>query len=228
LFPVTGKRPLENFSGKWEKLARLLRQDDQASAYQVSVGVFSAGEVARILGRDQAVRPPEVFEEHLPRGFKGRLDIRSMMNLDLQTFLVEDVLTKVDRASMSTGLEVRVPILDHRLVSLARSMEVPDLFENRRGKAPLRRLARRSLPAHLVDRPKMGFTLPIDAWFRGELRGYLQDNLLDPGSPLGDIADHSFVRRIVDDHLAGRGNFQEKLYNLLTLNTWMRTWTGAA
>ena len=151
-----------------------------------------------------------------------------MMGLDLQTFLPEDVLTKVDRASMAAGLEVRVPLLDHRVVSLSLQYPVFSLFEGRRGKAPLRRLARRTLTADLVDRPKMGFTLPLDRWFRKELRETLQDRLLSPGSALEGTVDPKIVRKLVHGHLSGRGNYHEKLYNLMILDGWMERWTRAA
>lgn len=229
LFSLTGRsRPVENFSGKWEKLVRLFRQDDPASAYQVSVGVFSAEETSAILGREHAVSLPETFIRNLQPSGKGGITRRNMMDLDLETFLPEDVLAKVDRVSMAFGLEVRVPLLDHRIVELAQRIPEIDLFEGGHGKAPLRRVAQRVLPKELMERPKMGFTLPLDVWFRNELRETLQDYLLRPNGNLQGLFDMSSVRGLIRSHLSGRSNHQEKIYNLLTLDMWMDRWTRVA
>ncbi|MDT8394984.1 MAG: asparagine synthase (glutamine-hydrolyzing) [bacterium] len=228
-FAAMGRpRPVENFPGKWEKLIRLLQQEGRAEEYQSSIGIFSAKETARLLGREGEVKLPGSFEE-LASGAPGDSGgIKAMMDLDLRTFLPEDVLAKVDRASMAAGLEVRVPLLDHRVVSLSRQYPVSGLFEGRRGKAPLRRLARQTPTSDLVDRPKMGFTLPLDRWFRKELRDTIQDRLLSPGSVLEGTVDPGIVRKLVQGHLSGRGNYHEKLYNLMILDGWMDRWTRAA
>jgi len=221
-------RPVENFAGKWEKLVRLLGQSGAVGAYQVSIGVFSAQETSALLGTGKGVDPPDTFPRHLLAEGGRSATFREMMDLDLETFLPEDVLSKVDRASMAAGLEVRVPLLDHRIVEMARRLPTAALLENGFGKAPIRRFARRVLPGPLLNRAKMGFTLPLDAWFRNELKDVLQDRLLAPNGPLRDILDREVVSDLIRMHLSGKANHQEKLYNLLTLDMWMDRWIKAA
>jgi asparagine synthase (glutamine-hydrolysing) len=219
---------VENFPGKWEKLIRLLHQEKRGEAYQSSIGIFSTKETARLLGREGAVDLPDPFKRFDSGVASSSENIRAMMNLDQQTFLPEDVLAKVDRASMAAGLEVRVPLLDHRIVSLSQQYPVSELFEGRKGKAPLRRIARNTLAPEIVNRPKMGFTLPLDRWFRNELRETVIERLLSPGNALEGTVDRSVVENLVHGHLSGRGNYHEKLYNLMVLNGWMERWTRAA
>lgn len=229
LFHATGRsRPVENFPGKWEKLLRVIQQGSYGEAYQASIGIFSTKETARLLGREGKVELPGAFESFGKEMASSSERIRAMMELDQRTFLPEDVLAKVDRASMASGLEVRVPLLDHRIVSLSRQYGTSALFENRKGKAPLRRLAMKSLAPDLVNRPKMGFTLPLDSWFRTELRETVRERLLSPGNSLEGLVNEKEVKNLVDDHLAGRANYHEKLYNLMVLNGWMERWTRAA
>lgn len=224
---VSGRAPVENFAGKWEKLLKLIVQNDPASAYLASIGIFSAVEAGGVLGRRQAPDLPEIFYSCLD-GPSGTSFVRRMMDLDTRTFLTDDVLAKVDRASMAVGLEVRVPLLDHRIVQWSRRADEEDLFEGRRGKAPLRRLARRDLPGHIADRPKMGFTMPLDSWLRGELKELI-NQYMGPGSRvLTNYFDPGYVNRLVREHLSGQSNHHEKLWNLLVFALWEEKWKPAA
>ena len=224
---VSGKTPVENFPGKWEKLLKLIVQNDPASAYQASIGIFSAVEAGEALGRQQVPALPDTFSSFL-NGPSGTSFVRRMMDLDTRTFLADDVLAKVDRASMASGLEVRVPLLDHRIVQWSRRAEDEDLFEGRKGKAPLRQLARRDLPAHIAGRPKMGFTMPLDSWLRGELRELINQYLGAGSRVLEDYFDPRYVNQLIREHLTGRSNHHEKLWNLLVFALWEERWKPMA
>ena len=224
---VSGRATVENFPGKWEKLLKLVVQNDPASAYQTAIGIFSAVEAGETLGRRQAPALPETFISCL-NGPSDTSFVRRMMDLDTRTFLTDDVLAKVDRASMASGLEVRVPLLDHRIVQWSRRADVKDLFEGRKGKAPLRQLARRDLPKYIPDRPKMGFTMPLDSWLRGELKDLLNQYLGTGSRVLENYFDPGNVNRLVREHLTGQSNHHEKLWNLLVFALWEEKWKPAA
>lgn len=138
--------------------------------------------------------------------------------LDFRTYLVDDILVKVDRASMAVSLEVRSPFLDHRVVEFAWSLPLSMKIRNGRGKWIARRLLRQYLPAELVEREKQGFGLPVAAWLRGPLRSWAEDLL-------SDLEEHPFNVRIVRDlwrrHLAGHDHHVD-LWTVLMWQAWTR------
>ena len=135
-----------------------------------------------------------------------------MRYLDMATYLPDDILTKVDRATMAVGLESRVPLLDHRVVEFAWRLPRDVLLGGGRPKRLLRRIAEAHVPAHLIDRPKSGFTVPLDAWLRGPLRPWAED-LLSESRLAGDgLFNPAPIRKAWAEHLAGRGNHQTRLW----------------
>ena len=146
--------------------------------------------------------------------------LERMMLLDLAEKLPEEILTKVDRASMGVGLEVRCPILDHRVVELA--WRLPPWLKAREGvsKWLLRRVLARYVPRELFERPKMGFGIPLAAWLRGPLRDWAEA-LLDPGRlRQGGYLEADAVRLVWSQHLAGWRDHRQLLWNLLSFQAW--------
>jgi len=145
------------------------------------------------------------------------------MLMDTLTYLPGDLLTKVDRASMAVSLEVRVPFLDPDLFQFAWSLSPEHRVRNGQGKWLLRELLRRSLPNHLVDRPKMGFGIPVGQWLRGPLRAWA-DELLDPVL-VGEqgFLDPSLVERRWNAHLEGRADLTLQIWSLLMFQAWLVT-----
>jgi asparagine synthase (glutamine-hydrolysing) len=144
--------------------------------------------------------------------------------LDFQTYLPGDVLAKVDLASMACSLECRCPFLDHELVEFAATLPPRLRFGRGEGKALLRRWARDRLPPEVLNRPKMGFGVPIGQWFRTELRGLLRDCVLAPDSLPSAILRRAPLQRLVDAHLSGRESHDHALWSLLMLELWRRRW----
>ncbi len=150
-----------------------------------------------------------------------RLDggIEQMMYLDLVSYLPGDILTKVDRASMAVGLESREPLLDHRLIELAWSLPISMRLRKGRGKLALRKVLSRYVPDELIDRPKMGFGIPLGEWLRGPLREWSESHLHE--SRLRDLGlSVEPVRKAWSEHLNGAGSFQHHLWFVLMYSAW--------
>ena len=152
--------------------------------------------------------------------------LSAAQKLDLQQYLPNDVLTKVDRMSMAHSLEVRVPLLDHEVVEFAATIP-PELNLNADGgKAMFKRAMRGILPDDVIDRPKRGFAVPLSSWFRGELEGFARDVLLDRRAKERNILNTSYVERLLDLHRAGRPlDFQ--LWTLISFELWCRMFLDA-
>jgi asparagine synthase (glutamine-hydrolysing) len=143
-----------------------------------------------------------------------------MMRCDARTYLVDDILQKVDRASMSVSLEARNPLLDPDVVAVA--MRSVSRAERQPGGKPLLREAlRHDLPAELVDRPKMGFGVPVGEWMRHGLRPMVEDLVLSRSAA---EYDSSVARAVVEQHLSGRHEAGHQVWSLLMFELWRHRW----
>jgi len=148
------------------------------------------------------------------------------MFFDQISYLPDDILAKVDRASMAASLEAREPLLDYRLVELAWTLPVTMKVRAGVAKRVLRNILRRYVPDALIDRPKMGFGLPLDRWLRGELREWAE-SLLDP-AVLRDQGwlDGRQIRARWDEHLDGSARWQYHLWAVLMFQAWLQDQSG--
>lgn len=142
---------------------------------------------------------------------------------DTQTYLADDILTKVDRASMAHALEIRVPLLDHRLAEFAWRVPRTELIAAGRTKLPLRRMLAKHVPVSLFERPKSGFAIPISDWLRGPLRDWAEDLLSEDALMESGLLKPEPIRAAWQSHLSGRQNYQNPIWTVLMYQLWGRT-----
>jgi asparagine synthase (glutamine-hydrolysing) len=149
----------------------------------------------------------------------GFLD--QMMLADMVMYLPDDILVKVDRASMAVGLETRVPFLDPRVVEFTWRIPASMKFAENKGKKILRKLLYRYVPKNLVERPKMGFAVPIGEWLRGPLKAWAEDLLAHSKLKGEGFFNPAIIQKQWEQHLFGHRNFQYQLWNVLMFESWL-------
>ena len=213
LLPHNAKPRL--LSDKIQKLAAILRLHDSEAMY-VSLTSHWQDPASVLL---DAVEP----ETAASNGAWGRIGdpVRRMMYLDAVTYLPDDVLTKVDRATMAVSLEGRMPMLDHRVVEFAWQIPLEMKIRGGRGKWLLRRVLSRYVPDALIERPKMGFGVPIGAWLRGPLRDWTEELLAPARLQREGFFDPTPIRRCWTEHLSGRRDRGYLLWDVLMFQCWL-------
>jgi asparagine synthase (glutamine-hydrolysing) len=203
---------------------------DGAAAYANTLSICRPPLRRRLLAPDLAAglnghRPGRLIEADYAAAPADDA-LGGMLAADVGTVLPDDFLVKVDRASMAHGLEVRPPLLDHELMELA--ARIPSPFKVRRGQTKwlLKQTYRERLSDTLVNRPKHGFELPIDAWLRGPLRETFEAAVLAPAARARDLVNQETARRLYREHLAGVGHHGSVLWALLVLARWAERYLG--
>ncbi len=237
------------------RLHKLGRLADMARDYPhlgvaAMESLFTNEQIRRLLDVSPSTRPGRPFFSHKQQaqlnedGYWGYGDdddhpvdegrasdpLVALRQFDIHNYLPNDLLRKVDTASMACALEVRCPFLDRDLARAALSTPIGQLIPGGQRKGLLRQIARQYLPASIVDRPKMGFAIPIGEWFRddslpsggGGMKTLLLDHL-NSADPFGPIElNRKAVQRFIDEHMAGKRDHSHRLFTLLTLSIWAK------
>jgi asparagine synthase (glutamine-hydrolysing) len=204
---------------KMHRLARLLAAESAVSRCDV---IVSGDEGSQAILRT-AQSPETVLRGDDP--WPERSDFREFMMLfDTVTYLPDDILVKVDRASMAVALETRLPYLDHRVAELALQMPLPLKIRRGVGKWILRQVLYQYVPKHLVDRPKKGFSVPIGEWLRGRLRDWVEELLGAERLRRGGFFDPGAVRNLWNDHLSARRDAEHQVWAVLMFQAWLDEW----
>jgi len=220
-FGLTQSARVQLAGHKIHKLASALDAPNGEAFYQRLVSVWQRPlEVmtSNVTDHESALGKPPVTAEHFT-------ELRDyMMAADLLTYLPDDVLTKLDRASMSASLEVRSPLLDHRLVEWV--SQLPSKFKRRNGKSKwlLRQVLARHVRTHLTERPKMGFGVPMGDWLRGPLREWAEELLSPAELRSSGVLAPTVVRSAWEEHLRGYGDHDQRLWTILMYQSWRRRW----
>jgi asparagine synthase (glutamine-hydrolysing) len=202
------------------KLATIIHAADDAEIY---LRLTSIWQEPRLLMNGTPVESPAVIAL---RSAPNADFVLRMMCADSITYLPDDILAKVDRASMAVGLEARIPLLDHRVYEFAWRLPLPWKLQNGQGKRLLRRVLYRYVPKALIERPKMGFSVPVGDWLRGDLRDWAEALLAE--DRLHDDFDPAPIRRCWAEHLSGQRNWQYQLWAVLMFQAWRERWQRAA
>jgi len=228
--PVVNRLPVSTKNMSFDyKAKRFVRAAnlDIVERHHTWFGSFSLDEQSQLLTRDiidstdgDIYRGPrELYLSHT-----GLNDVALMQYLDINYYMAEDILTKVDRAAMAVSLETRAPFLDPRVGQFAASLPTNYKLRGKNGKVILKKAVQSMLPPAILDRPKKGFGIPIAEWLKGRLNHLLHD-LLAP-SRLKDqgIFDPTFVSRLITEHESGRASHHKQLWTLLVFQLWYDNW----
>jgi asparagine synthase (glutamine-hydrolysing) len=209
-----------------EALAR-----NSVEGYFHSVSVMGDGQRQKLVSDSfrrelQGYRAIDVLRRHAERAPKGE-PLSLVQYLDMKTYLVGDILTKVDRASMAHSLEVREPLLDHPLMEWLSGLPPGLKLHGREGKYLFKKALEPYLPQEILYRPKMGFSVPLAGWFRGPLRQRVRDAVLGPVMTDSGYFNPRFLREMVDEHQSGARDYSVSLWSLLMFEAFLRKVMGA-
>jgi len=201
------------------KMRELLGQHTAASMYRSLLSGWQNPERVVSRGREPETRLDAIMADHAAHALVER-----MMLADQATYLPDDLLAKVDRASMAFGLEVRVPLIDHRVIEYSWTLPRALKIRDRQGKWLLRQVLQRRVPRSLIERPKVGFSVPIDSWLRGALRPWAEDLLSPESLSRAALLQVAEIRRVWESFLRRNDNVGLALWAVLMLVAWRERW----
>jgi asparagine synthase (glutamine-hydrolysing) len=236
--PIPGKRhvaralwPLLPHGARGKSFLRHVSRDAEGR-YLDSVAFFQPDEKRALYAGDFREALGEANAEQILRRQFARFSAlpahSQMMRFDFETYLPEDVLTKVDRMSMAHSIESRVPLLDNEVIEFAFTLPASLKIRNGRRKHILKEAVRGLLPASILDRRKQGFAVPLGVWFRGGLTDIYRDVLGSPRARQRGYFEPAFVDRLIREHVSGARDHELRLWQLLVFELWHRLYVDRA
>jgi asparagine synthase (glutamine-hydrolysing) len=217
---VPGTHPKSRLA-RVKRFARSVREDEQ-SRYLSYLRLMTDAQVQGLFAGGFQL-PQDPFPRLYAELRQSRDVMAAALALDRISYLPDDLLVKLDRASMLHALEVRSPFMDHELVTFAAGLDSGQLFRGRRGKILLRQAFEQELPPEVLRRGKMGFALPIGDWFRGSLRDMLRDTVLGSDSFTAQNLNPEAARGMIERHESRKADLGAQLYALLMLELWWKS-----
>jgi asparagine synthase (glutamine-hydrolysing) len=208
--------PVARLGDKLHKVAALLGHATVADLYRGMVSHWPEPDTL-VLGAHE----PASALTGSQTALQGFNEVEHMMAMDMLSYLPDDILTKVDRAAMGVSLETRVPMLDQRVVEFAWSLPLDYKLRGGVTKWPLREVLYRHVPRSLIERPKMGFGVPIDHWLRGPLRDWAENLLSESRLRQEGFLNPLLIRHKWAEHLSGQRNWQYHLWDVLMFQAWL-------
>lgn len=197
-------------------LGRILKFENRAQFYQGMMSHWSADDsLVKGVGRDGVINGARTQRPEMPNF------LSEMMYVDMETYLPDDILVKVDRASMAVALETRAPLLDHRVIEFSGRIPVKFKTDATLTKKVLRRIVHRFVPKSMVERPKMGFAVPIDRWLRSELRDWAENLISTTKLEEQGYLNPAPIRNRWAQHLSGAHRWEHSLWNVLMFQAWL-------
>lgn len=212
-----------NFETRYKKIRNILKAKNSIEAMKYTSEVFTEKEMKKLLKADTKV-PKTNFEDELT---DVNDDINKMLAIDYKTYMTDDILTKVDRASMSVSLEGREPLLDYRIIEFVSQLPSSLKYKNGNKKWLLKQVVHKYLPEKLMNRPKKGFGVPITEWFQDELKDYFLIYLNKERLDKEGLFNTNEVIELRDKYLAGNQENVQKLWLILMFEMWYEKWMGS-
>jgi asparagine synthase (glutamine-hydrolysing) len=219
-----GRKRRAAFRDKIVKVKQMIANNSQPEIYEAAISYWYKEQLDLILknGKQNYIEPNNISNVFKELGDASIID--KMMCLDFKKYMVDDVLVKVDRASMAVGLEAREPLLDHKLAEYAAKLPLHYKYRNGENKYILKKILFKYLPKSLFQRPKQGFSVPVDAWLRGPLRPlvnrYLNEDILREDGIFNAVA----VRNAVDCFYERGSVSALNIWYLLEFQMWKKQW----
>ena len=215
-------RHKQNFHSRYDKLKNLLSDPSPAELLKNLNQVFTTREIRILFNQPIIELPTAHSSKELKTGYSDPLAY--MMAIDYQTYMIDDILQKVDRATMSVSLEGREPFLDQDIIQWAAQLPSEYKYYNGQKKYILKQIVHKYIPSQMMERPKMGFGIPIESWLGNELKDLVQENLSERNLRNHGLFNVEEVKKIVADFFNGRKEKHLKVWYLLMFQMWYQRW----